>query len=216
MASGATSGVPPICICPNRFFEAEIVGDVVRECWPETSFENIRTAHEVRLDKFGKVDLVVAEVNEVGRVIERFLPVELQAVDITGTYRPYYEALIESRAAKKSTYGFNWANVRKRFITQLVSKGAICARWGTKIVAVVQEDLFEKFQEHAEFTEARIDQANVVFLMYQYARNVELGTWELRFSRVFPTTHGSLMTAVLYEQVPDKAEFERRIIERIN
>ena len=209
-------GAPPICICPNRFFEADVVGDVIRECWGRDPHGEIRTAHEVRLDKFGKVDLVIAELYDNGGEIRRFLPVEIQAVDITGTYRPYYEALVESRVSEKASYGFNWANVRKRFITQLVSKGAICSRWDTKIVAVVQEDLFEKFQEHAEFTEARIDQANVVFLTYQFTRSAADDRWGLQFSRVFPTTHGSLMTASLYERVPARAEFERKIIERMD
>lgn len=169
------------------------------------------------MEKFGKVDMVIVEADTRGGTVSRFLPVELQAVDITGSYLPYYNALVAGRSGRvKGEYGFNWANVRKRFVSQLIAKGYHCHQWGTRIVAVVQEDLFAEFEKHAPIVPTGIESSNIVFMLYQYVRASGVGApWVMRLSRVVPTTHNSLMTAILYERSPDRAAFERKLLERI-
>ena len=140
---------PPICVCPNRFFEAQLQRDVIRECWVGNTPENPTLVGEVGMEKFGKVDFVVADINPGRTKIRDFVSVELQAVDITGTYLPSYEAIInnETTIESRPTYGFNWANVRKRFLSQIITKGFHHHHWGTRIVAVMQEDLFTRIPE---------------------------------------------------------------------
>jgi len=145
------------------------------------------------------------------------LPVEVQAVDITGTVLPAYIALTNSELIeKRPSYGFNWANVRKRFISQLIAKGFYCHHWGTRIVAVVQEDLYEHFQRHARLPEVSLRDSNIVFMLYQFDWNEEEQRWNFGLRRVVPTTHVNVMNAILYETPPDKAIFEAKLLKRIS
>lgn len=205
---------PPICVCPNRFLEAQILDDVIRECWVGEPPLNPVLVSEVSMERFGKVDFVVADLNDAGTQVRDFISVELQAVDITGSCLPSYEAIIHNRdLPARPAYGFNWANVRKRFISQLVAKGFHHHHWGTRIVAVMQEDVFAEFHRHAAIPAVGIDQANIVFLLYQFDR--QDGRWEMRFRKAIPTTHVQVMTAALYERPLARAEFEARIISRL-
>jgi hypothetical protein len=209
-------GAPPICTCPERFYEADLREDVIRECWVGAKPKNPVVVREVGMQKFGNVDLVVADITEKPVVsVSRFLPVELQAVDITGSVVPYYEALTASKKLTKGhQYNFNWANVRKRFISQLVAKGYYCHQWGTRIVAVVQEELFESFERHAKLPETKLSQSNIVFMLYQFG--LREGRWEFEWKRIVPTTHNSVMSAILYESPPSKAAFEEKILKRLS
>lgn len=229
MKSSRTLGVPapvcsvyrhgdtsraPICTCPIRFYAADIVGDVIRECWPGTKPDNPVPVYEVGMEKFGKVDLVIADVDTNTKAVRHFLPVELQAVDITGSVLPYYESFLASEQPKKDhPYNFNWANVRKRFISQLIGKGFYCHHWGTRIVAVVQEDLFDTFHAHAPVAEVAMKASNIVFMCYQFKKNAN--RWDLELTRLAPTTHSNVMNAILYETPPSKAAFEQKIRSRL-
>ncbi len=167
------------------------------------------------MEKFGTVDFVVADLDDSGTSLRDFVSVELQAVDITGSYLPAYEAIISNQMmATRPTYGFNWANVRKRFISQLIAKGFYHHHWGTRIVAVLQEDLFAEIQQHATMPAVPLENANIVFLLYQFGREGE--RWDMRFLRAVPTTHSLVMTAGLYETPPVRADFEARIVARLS
>ena len=50
---------------------------------------------------------------------------------------------------------------------------------------------------------------------YQYERAPPVEPWTLGLRRVVPTTHNSVMSAILYEQAPNKAAFERKILDRL-
>ena len=136
-------------------------------------------------------------------------------MDITGSYLRSYEAITNNEAIMESrpTYGFNWANVRKRFISQIIAKGFHHHHWGTRIVAVVQEDLFDEFQNHAVIPAVSMNQSNIVFLLYQF--NQTNDRWTMALQRVVPTTHAGIMTAPLYETPPARSKFEARILLRI-
>lgn len=207
---------PPVCVCPKRFYEADIREDVIRHAWSGNPPLNPRVVYEVSMEKFGTVDFVIADVHPTNRAVRDFVSVELQAVDITGSYFSAYDALTNHRMLEvRPTYGFNWANVRKRFVSQLITKGYYHHQWGTRIVAVLQSDLFDTLQQHAEVPEVGLAQSNIVFMLYQFRRSGEGGRWTLQLDRVVPTTHAMVMSAILYEQPPSRAAFERRILERL-
>lgn len=65
--------------------------------------------------KFGQVDFTIADIDPRTGDVGKFVSVELQAVDITGSYEPAYSAIINREPDVRQTmnYGFNWANVRK-------------------------------------------------------------------------------------------------------
>jgi Restriction endonuclease NotI len=85
---------------------------------------------ELRLPARGKsggyfVDWVLAHVNAAGALVD-FVAVEVQSIDTTGNYRAEREAYLRGRAfAGTSSAGFNWENVNKRILPQIIYKGHV-------------------------------------------------------------------------------------------
>ena len=202
-----------ICVCPKRLFQIDIIGDVLKHVWPGEKPKNLRFAHEVKMKGFGYVDLVIADIDPSTNEVRNFISVELQAVDITGSYHPAYVATINNQNMPKyPNYGINWGNVRKRFVTQLISKGFFHHHWGTRMVAVLQEPLYKKLREDLNFDELPLSHANIVFMTYDYERSNEVDGYCLALKNVVGTSHSSLMNGTLYRQTPEKSKFCERII----
>ncbi|KAA0215808.1 MAG: hypothetical protein EDM82_05875 [Cyanobacteria bacterium CYA] len=208
------------CVCPKRFYQADLVADVLAHCWPGTPPTAPQIAYEVQMKGFGMVDLVIAELDDANAV-RAFVSVELQAVDITGSVEPAYQSLLgNAQVEGKISYGLNWANVRKRYVSQLISKGFYHHHWGSKIVSVLQEPLYAQFRHYIPFDELDPKSAtsNVVFMLYDFQDDAERGAphRRLAFTRAIGTSHNSLMTGALYRTPPDRAVFCQRILERLN
>lgn len=205
-----------VCVCPNRLYGADIFNDILLHCWPQgNSPKNLRKAFEVQMADFGRIDSVLASVNDAGEV-EHFVSVELQTVDITGSYADAYFALLQNEDIKtKVTYNFNWKNVYKRYIMQLIFKGFAHHQWKTKIVAVMQDILVEKLWELGNFVEVDIKDANIVFMAYSMVEDPDQpGKYNLVFNRRYPTRHMDLMQGILYRNAPSRDEFVKKIKER--
>lgn len=166
---------------------------------------------------FGNVDFVVADiVNE--STVGNFVSVELQSIDITGSVFPAYMACIEGQLLdKRPTYGLNWDNVYKRYITQLIRKGYYHHHWGTKIIAFVQDVVYEDICSRAEFmrSENIFDKSiNIIFAVCEY-REVN-GKIELALSKIRGTHHNQLQNAILYKTPPSKEQFCAHIVRSIS
>lgn len=207
-----------IAVCPKRFLEADLLKDVLEHCWPGDKPKNPRLAHEVSMEKFGKVDLVVADVDEATNSIREFVSVELQAVDITGSVEPAYSALLNSEKMVNVSYGVNWANVRKRYIDQLITKSNYHRLWGTRMIAVMQTPLFDYLRAHMHFDELAPDAhgIDVAFLLYRYKEGEGDESHTLVFDRVVRTSQSSLMFSALTQVAPAKSEFSKRILARLD
>ncbi len=71
------------------------------------------------------VDWVLAHVSATGELIN-FVAVEVQSIDTTGNYRAERETYLkEEDFSGKSSAGFNWENVNKRILPQLIYKGHV-------------------------------------------------------------------------------------------
>ena len=68
------------------------------------------------------VDFLLVLVDS-GGALAGIVPVEVQTIDTTGSYRPSVLALQSGRAVVPSTFGMNWENVNKRILPQLIVKG---------------------------------------------------------------------------------------------
>lgn len=85
---------------------------------------------ELRLPTRGRsgayfVDWVLARLDAKGDLID-FVAVEVQSIDTTGNYRPERAAYLKERPfAGTSTAGFNWENVNKRILPQIIYKGHV-------------------------------------------------------------------------------------------
>lgn len=210
------SEINPICICPKRLFQADIINDVIELCWPDADKpKNPQVAYEVSLKELGKIDCVIADITELGNV-NQFVSVEFQTVDITGSYFPAYDAIINNRQlVEKPKYNFNWRNVYKRYIMQLIFKGFSHHQWKTKLVAVMQDVLVDRLWEIGKFQKIPVEQSNIVFLPYSYQRDNE-GRMVLKRKEPIGTRHMDLINGILYADLPKRQEFEDKILFRMN
>lgn len=204
-----------IYVCPKRFYAVDFLTDVIDACWPGERPKNPRVALEVKMKGFGNVDFVIADVLPDGEV-GQFLSVELQAIDITGSVFPAYQGL---RAGidlpKRPTYGLNWDNVYKRYITQLIRKGYFHHHWKSKIVAVIPEQVYQYIVARADFmksTNVKDPQVNIIFMTYKLeADPTRPGDFRPKMVRVEGTSHSSLQQAMMYKEPPAKSDFAAQI-----
>ncbi len=204
-----------VCICPKRFHERDFLADVIEHCWVGPKPDNPVIASEVKMEGFGNVDFVISDTDSEG-TIERFMSVELQAIDITGSARPAYDAILRGDLLeKRPTYNFNWKNVAKRYMNQLISKGYYHHHWGTKIVAAIQDEVYDYFRRDADFfttTELDSEQVNIIFMIYGFERGDHPDREQkLVLRKVEGTHHSNLQTAVLYKTAPNRDAFIQRI-----
>jgi hypothetical protein len=204
-----------ICVCPKRFYAVDFLRDVVQHCWPGEPPKNPLIAPEVKMKGFGNVDFVLADVGEDGQ-IGQFLSVELQAIDITGSVMPSYLALrAGTELDRRKSYGLNWDNVYKRYITQLIRKGYFHHHWKTKIVAVIQEQIYRNIVERADFmrsTNVKDANVNIIFMTYRFEDDPDRpGQFKPVLATVEGTSHSSLSQAILYKEAPSRDQFCDRI-----
>jgi hypothetical protein len=146
------NGGPVIC-CPVRLYanNYEILRDVARVSFgpvlPLVSGNAVTKqtgeciavfgkgwGKELRLPSRGKrngksgayfVDWVLAHLSAARELIE-FVAVEVQSIDTTGNYRKERETYLQEVSFQgKSTAGFNWENVNKRILPQIIYKGHV-------------------------------------------------------------------------------------------
>jgi hypothetical protein len=205
-----------ICVCPKRFRAVDFLQDVITHCWPGDAPSNPKIALEVTMTGFGNVDFVIADVREDGG-IGQFLSVELQAIDITGSVMPAYLALRKSEELdRKPTYGLNWDNVYKRYITQLIRKGYFHHHWRTKIVAVIQEQIYQSIVQRADFMrshDVKNATVNIIFMTYRFEDDPgRPGQFKPVLATVEGTSHSSLQQAILYKEPPSRDAFCQQIL----
>jgi hypothetical protein len=92
-----------------------------------------RWGKELRLPNRGHsggyfVDWVLAKLDASGKLLE-FVAVEVQSIDTTGNYQAERKAHLRGDDfAEWSTAGFNWENVNKRILPQIIYKGHVLRR----------------------------------------------------------------------------------------
>ena len=72
------------------------------------------------------VDWILALVTPTG--LQKFVAVEVQTIDTTGNYRGSIAAMLDGRQVTSSGAGFNWENVSKRILPQVIYKGNVLQR----------------------------------------------------------------------------------------
>lgn len=205
----------PIVVCPRRLYAADIYNDVIKHCWPGSAPVNPIAVHEIKMGQVGNVDMVIADLSDDGQSVENFVSIELQAIDITGSYEPAYSCIVlNNELEKRPTYNFNYKNVQKRFITQMIDKGYYHHHWGTKIIAVVQDIIFDELKSRLNFADTDIDSSEIIFMQYSMVLEdtPEGKRYNLKLKKVSGTTHSELMMRSLYQKTPPKEDFCQRIM----
>jgi hypothetical protein len=111
---------------------------------------------EVQVNKQLSMDWVLVHI--INAQIISYVGVEVQSIDITGNYRDnwhYHKDFRDKKSPPKygkpsSCHGYNWANVHKRLIPQLISKGVVYSR--SSMVArglsfILPELVFQRFEK---------------------------------------------------------------------
>lgn len=149
-----TEGSPDVICCPNRLYadDYKLLRDISNLAFSnELNLYAGRVAVEkAKVEKgaiavFGKgwggelrlpqrkgsgsyfVDWVLARLDKKGELVE-FTAIEVQTIDTTGNYQTARESLLRKREIISDTVGFNWENVSKRIIPQLIYKGQVLQR----------------------------------------------------------------------------------------
>lgn len=206
----------PVIVCPKRFYQANLIDDILEHCWTgDYEREKIAPAREVKMGKVGNVDMVICDTSKLP-LIEDFVSVELQAIDITGSVSDAYTLHLNKQdLSAPPKYNFNTANVFKRYLTQLIKKGYFHSTWRKKIVAVVQDFLLEDIRKRVRFaaTDPKDENTSIVFMSYSLdTQSVDdEGFYTLKLKEVVGTEHSALMNAVVYEQPPDPEQFKEAI-----
>jgi hypothetical protein len=149
-----TSG--PVICCPYRLYanEYQILKDVAKlafgpncKLFPGKQAKNMSVSpdehriavfgkhwgKELRLPNRGKsggyfVDWILARLDGQGQLAE-FVAAEVQSIDTTGNYQAERRAHLDGVPfIGSSTAGFNWENVNKRILPQLIYKGHVLRR----------------------------------------------------------------------------------------
>lgn len=213
-----------IFVCPKRFYAVDFLTDVIEHCWPGEKPKNPMVAPEVKMAGFGNVDFVIADVQDDGEV-DQFLSVELQAIDITGSVFKAYQGLrAGADLEKRPTFGLNWDNVYKRYITQLIRKGYFHHHWKSKIVAVIPEQVYQYIVGRADFIrspDVKSAQVNIIFMTYRLEHDpTRPGEYRPQLVTVEGTSHSSLQNAILYKDAPLKEAFctqiKRSLVRAVN
>lgn len=204
-----------VFVCPKRFYAVDFLTEVIKHCWPGEKPKNPRVAPEVKMAGFGNVDFVIADVKDDGE-IDQFLSVELQAIDITGSAFPAYQAMRAGQDLdKRPTYNFNWDNVYKRYITQLIRKGYFHHHWKSKIVAVIPEQVYQYIIGRADFMrspDVRSPTTNIIFMTYRLEDDpTRPGEFRPHIVTIEGTSHSNLQSAIMYHDAPQKEAFAARI-----
>lgn len=205
-----------IFVCPKRFYAVDFLTEVIEHCWPGDKPKNPQIAREVKMAGFGNVDFVIADVKNDSE-IDQFLSVELQAIDITGSAFPAYQALRAGQDLdKRPTYNFNWDNVYKRYVTQLIRKGYFHHHWKSKIVAVIPEQVYKYIIGRAGFmktNDVKNDpQVNIIFMTYRLEKDpTRPGEYRPQLVTVEGTSHTNLQNAILYKEPPQRDAFTTQI-----
>jgi len=149
------------------------------------------------------VDWILALLDTDGELLG-FVAVEVQSIDTTGNYRDAWRHLIQSRTISKATAGFNWENVNKRIIPQLLYKGNVLqreAKCTSGLFFVCPKPVFDKVMERVGGPQTLLpypfQSSSITFMAYDLdTAPAAPGTARrLIQSRVYTTNIGQLANA---------------------
>lgn len=170
-------GGPVIC-CPYRLYAENYraLGDVAKAAFGEhcdllpghsagsasarpgrtrVAVFGKRWGKELRLPNRGRsggyfVDWVLARLDDSGGLAE-FVAIEVQSIDTTGNYQDERSAYLREEPFEGwSTAGFNWENVNKRILPQIIYKGHVLRRerlCKSGLFFICPEPVYDKIRE---------------------------------------------------------------------
>ncbi|MFC7959674.1 hypothetical protein [Rhodococcoides kroppenstedtii] len=170
------------------------------------------------------IDFVLVVVGAAGDLLA-FVPVEVQTIDTTGSYKPSVAALEASRGVVKSSFHMNWENVNKRILPQLITKGlmlqgeALCK---SGMYFVAPEPVFKRIMIRlgGESRLRRIPKqpGGITFVRYAYDEDRAQGAGTLELTRRFDITISTSDMSLAFispQNLPPAGSYERLIHQRL-
>jgi hypothetical protein len=236
----------PVICCPYRLYSDEymVLADVAKVAFGGdvelVSGQNARS-HEVAPGKtkvavFGKrwgkelrlptrgksggyfVDWVLAKIDEDGSLLE-FVAVEVQSIDTTGNYQAERLAYMNGEEfIGSSTAGFNWENVNKRILPQLIYKGHVLRRerlCKSGLFFICPTPVYEKIRERlgGNLLGYSLQPGSLSLMWYDVGNPVPSGkTRRLEFKGKLTTTVDQVANAFTSpSNLPDENVYEAAI-----
>ena len=189
-----------------------------------------RQGHEIRIphkalvgsSKFS-IDWILALVDE-NRELKDFVAVEVQTIDTTGNYRRQFWELAQRfepqgqllEKPKKSSSNFNFENVNKRIIPQLISKGHILRReklCTRGLFFICPTGVYERIQQRVgELEDYPIQSGSITFLAYSIDTDSKFEPKHLKLDNCATTTTEQLSVAFSSpKNLPPKGVYEEAI-----
>lgn len=241
------SGAPVVC-CPNRLYASDhrFLQDIADVAFrpglplrPGASARQFaRSSGQRAVAVWGKmyggelhlpqrrgsgnyyVDWILAELTPDGD-LDRFVAAEVQSIDTTGNYRGGLKALRDDRSVVGNTAGFNWENVNKRIIPQILYKGHVLQRetWCDRgLFFVTPRPVYDKIMERLGGESALIPypmkSSTITFMTYDldWSSAVDGEPVPLVRGRVFTTDTGQVASAFAGQGVMPPADCYRDAI----
>jgi len=189
-----------------------------------------KQGHEIRIphkamegsSKFS-IDWILALVDE-NRDLEGFVAVEVQTIDTTGNYRKQFWELANrfdpqvagETAPKKSSSNFNFENVNKRIIPQLITKGHILRReklCTRGLFFICPTPVYDRIQQRVgELDDYPIQTGSITFLAYSIDKASKSEPKSLKLDSCSTTTSEQLSVAFSSpKNLPPKGVYEEAI-----
>lgn len=182
-----------------------------------------RWGKELRLPNRGRtggyyVDWVLARLSAKGE-LEEFVAVEVQSIDTTGNYQQERLAYLNGdEFAGASTAGFNWENVNKRILPQLIYKGHVLRRERLckhGLFFVCPQPVYNRIRERlgGNLLAYGLQPGSLSLMWYDIGAAVSAGqSRELNFKGRFTTTVDQIALAFTSpSNLPDENVYETAI-----
>lgn len=213
------TGSLPVPTCPRRLWEGN---DVFR--WADTlAFSYLGphiTArrkevpfmrHPQKRKKLASFDHVLAARDSDGRILD-YCAVEVQAVYFSGDeIRTEYLEFIRSGIVatnRRRRPDYRSSSV-KRLLPQLELKADAIRRWGKRLFVAIDKEFFNTL--NLDHFETSIDNADIVWLIYQICGTPNDRQYKLQRVEHKFTTLEEVKVAVLRRRIPRRDEFESEL-----
>lgn len=152
------------------------------------------------------VDWIIAKLDARG-VLQEFTAVEVQTIDSTGNYTDQASAFFAGQPFEGaggrgfSNAGFNWENVNKRILPQLIYKGHVLrreAKCSKGLFFICPHSVYRKIMERLgdQLHNYPIGSGTITFRAYELGDvDPDAGQRPLRFDKQFTTTVDQVATA---------------------
>lgn len=164
------------------------------------------------------MDWVLARLNSRND-LEEFVAIEVQSIDTTGNYQSERTAYLkESSFEGYSTAGFNWENVNKRILPQIIYKGHVLRRerlCKSGLFFICPKPVYEKIRERlgGKLLGYGLQPGSLTFMWYDLGPSVADGTTrDLKLQGSLTTTVDQVALAFTSpSNLPDENVYEEAI-----